>query len=64
MSPISDNNAKMQLHVSAVQPFLQNRSIASVNADQPRAIPRGIAARAPMKLANHRRELVVFPFSD
>jgi len=64
MSPISDSKANMQLHVSAVQPFRHIRSIALVNAVQPRAIPRGITSRAPTKPAKHPRELAVLLFSD
>lgn len=64
MSPISDSKANMQLHVSAVQPFLHIRSIALVNAVQPRAIPRGITIRAPRKPAKHPREPAVLLFSD
>jgi hypothetical protein len=54
----------MQLHVSAVQPFLHNRSEALENAFQPRAIPRGIAAKALRNPEKHLRGDVVNFFLD
>ena len=57
--PINDSSAKMQLHVSAVQPFLHNRSEPLANAFQPRATPRKIAARALGNTERHPRGCAV-----
>jgi len=52
-SPSNANRAKIQLHVSAVQPFLQIRDEPLDNRVQPRPMPRGIALIVPKNVERH-----------